>query len=287
MHHQCIVLSISELQRIDDLCINAVIYAGLESSCSRFGDSHFARSSQFRWGRDSLGHLYSYQDGKNLGMLGIMLTFAALTRITLCMNNTQANLYNPFYGEELYTLYKERFGHTPMFTEPGQLREVFDNYVMWCRNHPIESVDYVKSGVLAGQSYVVRKKLLVTEFGFTQFLGTSCDYLNTREKGYKEQHEKYHDDESLAFLEEIRVIRQWIRDDMDKGASVGLYDPNYISKLRGLKALSDVTSNDEKITGGLRVEVLSNDTAKRMQALAKVAKKREKHGDDKLDDPKE
>lgn len=78
MHHQCIVLSISELQRIDDLCINAVIYAWPESSCSRFGDSHFARSSQFRWGRDSLGHLYSYQDGKNLGMLGIMLTFASL-----------------------------------------------------------------------------------------------------------------------------------------------------------------------------------------------------------------
>lgn len=57
MHHQCIVLSISELQRIDDLCINAVIYAGLESSCSRFGGlakcevltvsvgSRFARSS--------------------------------------------------------------------------------------------------------------------------------------------------------------------------------------------------------------------------------------------------
>ena len=56
-------------------------------------------------------------------MLGIMLIFAALTRITLYMNNIQANLYNPFYGEELYTLYKERFGHTPMFTEPGQLRE--------------------------------------------------------------------------------------------------------------------------------------------------------------------
>ena len=60
-----------------------------------------------------------------------------------------------------------------------------------------------------------------------------------------------------------------------QGASVGLYDPNYISKLRGLKALSDVTSNNEKISGGLRVEVLNNDTAKRMQALAKVAKKRE------------
>ena len=203
------------------------------------------------------------------------------------MNSTQANLYNPFYGEELYTLYKERFGHTPLFTEPGQLREVFDNYVLWCRNHPIESVDYVRSGVMAGQSYVVRKKLLVTEFGFTQFLGASCDYLNYRERDFRAQHEKYHDDESLAFIEEIRVIRQWIRDDMDKGASVGLYDPNYISKLRGLKALSDVTSNNEKISGGLRVEVLNNDTAKRMQALAKVAKKREKHGDDKLDDPKE
>lgn len=47
MHHQCIVLSISELQRIDDLCINAVIYAGLESSCSRFGDSHFAGPHNF------------------------------------------------------------------------------------------------------------------------------------------------------------------------------------------------------------------------------------------------
>ena len=53
MHHQCIVLSISELQRIDDLCINAVIYAGLESSCSRFGGLAFCESSQFRWGRDS------------------------------------------------------------------------------------------------------------------------------------------------------------------------------------------------------------------------------------------
>lgn len=41
MHHQCIVLSISELQRIDDLCINAVIYAGQESSCSRLGGLAF------------------------------------------------------------------------------------------------------------------------------------------------------------------------------------------------------------------------------------------------------
>lgn len=43
MHHQCIVLSISELQRIDDLCIYAVIYAGLESSCSRFGGTRILR----------------------------------------------------------------------------------------------------------------------------------------------------------------------------------------------------------------------------------------------------
>lgn len=173
-----------------------------------------------------------------------------------------------------------------MFTEPGQLREVFDAYVMWCRNHPIETTEYVKSGIAAGTQYTVYKKLLVTEFGFTQFLGVSADYLNNREGSYTQQHEKYKDDESLAFLEEIRVIRQWIRDDMDKGAAVGIYDPNYISKLRGLKDLRDVTSNGEKVTGGLRVEVLDNDTAKRMQLLAKVAKKREKHGDDKLEDPK-
>ena len=62
MHHQCIVLSISELQRIDDLCINAVIYAGLESSCSRFGGLAFCEvltisvgSSQFRWGPHNFG----------------------------------------------------------------------------------------------------------------------------------------------------------------------------------------------------------------------------------------
>ena len=157
---------------------------------------------------------------------------------------------------------------------------------MWCRNHPIETTEYVKSGIAAGTQYTVYKKLLVTEFGFTQFLGVSADYLNKRESSYTQQHEKYKDDESSAFLEEIRVIRQWIRDDMDKGAAVGIYDPNYISKLRGLKDLRDVTSNGEKVTGGLRVEVLDNDTAKRMQLLAKVAKKREKHGDDKLEDPK-
>lgn len=56
MHHQCIGLRISQLQRIDDLCINAFINARLEIRNPRFNFHQFV-VSRFAGG---------YLDGWNL-----------------------------------------------------------------------------------------------------------------------------------------------------------------------------------------------------------------------------
>ncbi len=44
MHHQCIGLRINQLQRIDDLCINAFINARLEIRNPRFNFHQFVVS---------------------------------------------------------------------------------------------------------------------------------------------------------------------------------------------------------------------------------------------------
>lgn len=191
-------------------------------------------------------------------------------------NKLLNDIYDPYTGNELWSLYTARYGKTPLFDEPGQLREVFDIYVQWCRNHPIEVLDYVKSGNAAGMEYTKKMKLLVTEFGFTQFLGVNGSYLTDRAKRYKEMQEKFKDAESAKFLKEIDNIREWIRDDMDKSASIGQFDATYISKLRGLKEYRDVTSGGEKVEGSLRVEVLSAEAAGHINALKGIAKKRER-----------
>lgn len=191
-------------------------------------------------------------------------------------NKLLNDIYDPYSGDELWSLYTARFGKTPLFTEPGQLREVFDVYVQWCRNHPIEVLDYVKSGMNAGRSYTKKMKLMVTEFGFTQFIGANGSYLTDRMKSYKDMHEKFGDAESAKFMKEIDNIREWIRDDMDKSATVGQFDASYVAKLRGLKEYRDVTSGGEKVEGSLKVEVLSNEAAGNLQQLRGIATKRER-----------
>ena len=204
-------------------------------------------------------------------------------------NKLLNDLYDPYTGDELWSLYTARFGKTPLFDEPGQLREVFDIYVQWCRNHPLEILDYVKSGMQAGREYTKKMKLLVTEFGFTQFIGAYGSYLGDRMKRYKEMHEKFNDAESLKFMQEIDNIREWIRDDMDKSATVGQFDASYVSKLRGLREYRDVTSGGEKVEGSLKVEVLSAEAAGHINALKGIAKKRERKakGIENLKDRKE
>lgn len=226
--------------------------------------------------------------------LGIFVCFPYLcglliTYVPIMANKLLNDLYDPYTGDELWSLYTARYGKTPLFDEPGQLREVFDIYVQWCRNHPIEVIDYVKSGMQAGREYTKKMKLLVTEFGFTQFLGVHGTFLTQRVKRYKEMHENFKDVESLKFIDEIDNIREWIRDDMDKSAMVGQFDPTYTSKLRGLREYRDVTSGGEKVEGSLKVEVLSAEAAGHINALKGIAKKRERKakGTENLKDRKE
>ena len=52
MHHQCIGLRINQLQRIDDLCINAFINARLEIRNPRFNFHQFVAPrlvESFQW----------------------------------------------------------------------------------------------------------------------------------------------------------------------------------------------------------------------------------------------
>lgn len=197
------------------------------------------------------------------------------------------DLYDPYTGDELWSLYVARYGTTPLFTEPGQLRAVFDIYVQWCRNHPIEVLEYVKSGINAGSSYIKKMKLYVSEFGFTQFIGADGSYLEERLKTYTEMQERYHDNESAAFLKEIEAIRKWIRDDLDKSAMVGQFDAGYVAKIRGLREQRDVTSGGEKIQGAMKIEVLSNEAVGNLHKLRTVQSKRKAKDIEKLADNKE
>lgn len=200
---------------------------------------------------------------------------------------TQLDLCESFEYDNLYSLYVARRGQTPLFTSPAQIRAAFDDYVAWCREHPIMVADVVKSGANAGTPYEYPRRLMVTEFGFTQYIGAGSSWFYDREKIYKANVAEFGDAESEAFLDEIATIRAFIRDDMDKGAVSGIYDANYVGKLRGLRDLRDVTSDGGKIKGAMTVQVLNSETAENLKLLKKVAKKREKKGDNNLDTPKD
>lgn len=197
------------------------------------------------------------------------------------------DLLDPYEGNNLWSLYCSRVGRTPIFTSAAQMRYAFDTYVQWCANHPLEGKEYVKSGIAAGHCYIVQRKHLVTEFGFTQFIGVNSTYLIDRKKMYEEQHEKYKDDESLEMLAEIESIRAWIREDMDKNAIAGFYDSNYVAKLRQLRDYKDYTSNGETVQGNMKVEVLETETVNNIVKLKNIADKKPRRKAKGLDNLKD
>lgn len=128
-------------------------------------------------------------------------------------------------------------------------------YFDWVRAHPILTTEYVKSGLTAGTPYVTTKYRAVTLGAFCLFAGWSL-------QEYKRHTSKLTD---LSAIQGRTLIDELITVQQDEGALGGIYNPEYMAKLRGLGKLKDDAPVEDKKT--MTVNVL---TAEALENLNKL-----------------
>lgn len=141
------------------------------------------------------------------------------------------------------------------------------SYLAWNYDNPVYTKEYVKSGLTAGTSYTVEKRRPVSLTAFCLFAGWTyaqykrdCDRLAKREA----------ETESVCSVLEARsVITDLLTTEQDESALTGLCNADYMAKLRGLRSLSDVTSDGKEASSKqLIVNVLTDEASDNLKKLS-------------------
>ena len=194
--------------------------------------------------------------------------------------------YDPTEGDTIWTLALARRGKTPVWGSPIELLEAFRDYEAWCKLHPIQVKEHIKSGMFAGSSYILDRKNPMFETDFCLFIGASSTYLSDRRAAYEANYKEFQNETSLAFMKIIDDIRSYIKTDMDRGAMSGCYDPGYTAKLRGLADRRDVTTDGKPLQTSLAVNLLTDTAVRDMKRLKTLKDAEKKRLDDKREEKK-
>lgn len=138
-------------------------------------------------------------------------------------------------------------------------------FCQWADEHPLVVYELLKAGTRAGEQVAITKKRAVSLGAFCLFVGqTLLDFKRDMALLEKETGDK-------DLLRGYRMIVDTLHTMMDESALAGQVDANYMSKLRGLRDLRDVTSNGKETgTKAMQVNVLSEDAVNNLKKLGGI-----------------
>lgn len=153
---------------------------------------------------------------------------------------SEMNVYPPFKAST--------FGR-PLKFQPKKLLEKFEEYVEWCKEHPIviEKSEAGKSGETAFNKTTENKvPRLVTIEGFFVYLGCSANWVwwSQLEKGTRGE----------EFSKVKAAIKGYCEQYQKEMASAGVFNANIVSRLLGLADKKAVEAAGEGITIVVRSE---------------------------------
>lgn len=131
----------------------------------------------------------------------------------------------------------------PRSYSPDGIQRVFGEYVAWSDDNPM----YINK-VSAGAVIKVPTERPLTITDFCQFAGISreCFYNYGRQAEYSDV---------------ITRVREYIEADQLRGAMVGMYESNIVSRVLRLADRQDVTTNGKDIQAGPAISVTIDEAA--------------------------
>lgn len=171
---------------------------------------------------------------------------------------------NPMVGAQSNELI---IGKLTKLTTHAECVRALHEYFAWVEANPITQTEYVKTGVTAGMPFRTTRTRPVTLASFCLYHGIGLTKFRSEVARLTVEAESSPDAQRL--LDAFTLIADAIANQMDEGAMVGLYDANYVSKLRGLRELSDVTTRG-KSSGGLVLNVLTEEALEDVRKLSNL-----------------
>ena len=136
-------------------------------------------------------------------------------------------------------------------------------YCQWADDHPLLVYELMKAGPMAGTQVALTKKRAVS-------LGAFCLFIGQTVAEFKKDMTLLAKEDS-PLLKGYGMIVDTLHAMMDESALAGQVDANYMSKLRGLRDLKDVTSNGKETgTKAMQVNVLSEEAVNNLKKLGGI-----------------
>lgn len=136
-------------------------------------------------------------------------------------------------------------------------------YCQWADDHPLLVYELMKAGTMAGTQVALTKKRAVS-------LGAFCLFIGQTVAEFKKDMTLLAKEDS-PLLKGYEMIVDTLHAMMDESALAGQVDANYMSKLRGLRDLKDVTSNGKETgTKAMQVNVLSEEAVNNLKKLGGI-----------------
>jgi hypothetical protein len=151
-------------------------------------------------------------------------------------------------GNDLWKIAQERgtIGRNRIFQEPEQMQIAINEYFEYMKDQKWIKKDFIKSGPDAGQLIDLPTQTPMTIQSFCLFLGVHTQYFSEFIDTLNaiQNKEKAHEF-SVIITRAMNVISN----QKLEGAMTGAYNPMIVARIEGLKEKTDITSNDQQITG--------------------------------------
>lgn len=151
-------------------------------------------------------------------------------------------------GNDIWKIAQQRgtIGRNRIFQEPEQMQNAINEYFEYMKDQKWIKKDFIKSGPDAGKLIDLPTQTPMTIQSFCLFLGVHTQYFSEFLDSLDaiQDREKAHEF-SVIITRAMNIISS----QKLEGAMVGAYNPMIVARIEGLKEKTDITSNDQQITG--------------------------------------
>lgn len=131
-------------------------------------------------------------------------------------------------------------GGRPFSITADQLKQKFDEYLIYMKSQYFLKPDMIRSGERAGEQINLKINKPLTIISFCHYVGIDCQtYYNHVNGEYKEVRPELFD----AFM----YIHEAIKDEQITGAALNIYNERIVSKLNGLSETINVQVTDQPV----------------------------------------